>query len=128
MLQLQQFSPDWVAAVEAFSKKWPGWWEEDVEVTFAVVYDGTPLLLEDVQLLFDDALQLTRELVDAAPLPVVCNNPGCESLAGVSEAAACCKACAVCKCRYCSVACQKADWKRHKAACKRMAAAGMTCA
>jgi hypothetical protein len=128
LLHLQQFSPDWAAAAEAFDEKWPRWWEEDARDTFALVFDGTPLLLEDVRLLYDDALQLTRELVDAVPLPVVCNNPGCDSLAGVSEAAACCKACAVCKCRYCSVACQRADWKRHKAACKRMAAAGMTCA
>jgi hypothetical protein len=132
LLHLQHFSPDWAAAVEAFAEKWPRWCDDDVEATYAQVLDGTLLMLDsntsEVQLLFDDVLQLVRELVDAAPLPVVCNNPGCESLAGVSEAAAGCKACAVCRCRYCSVACQRTDWKRHKPACKRMAAAGMTCA
>jgi hypothetical protein len=128
LLHLRQFSPDWAAAVEAFSSQRPDWGERVVEDAFALLLSGTPLLVPGVQLLFDDALQVTRELVDAAPLPVVCNNPGCESLAGVSEAAACCKACSECRCRYCSVACQRADWKRHKPACKRMAAAGMTCA
>jgi hypothetical protein len=128
LLHLQQFSPDWVAAVAAFSEKWSGWWHEDVKAKFAAVLVGTPLLLQEVQLVYNDALQLIRELVDAAPMPVVCNNPSCESLAGVSEAAAACKACAVCRCRYCSVAWQRVDWKRHKPACKRLAAAGMTCA
>jgi hypothetical protein len=129
LLHLQQFSPDCAAALEAFDKKNPGWGEE-VETVLACMLAGTQfeaVMVEQVQLLFDDALQLIRELVDAAPLPVVCNNPSCESLAGVSEAAAACKACAICRCRYCSVACQRADWKRHKPACKRMAAAGMTC-
>lgn len=51
---------------------------------------------------------------------MVCNNPSCETLAGVSEASASCKACTGCGCRYCSVACQGADWRRHKQACQRM--------
>jgi hypothetical protein len=134
LLQLQQFSPDWATAVEGFSTKRPRW-REDVEDGLACLLSGVPILggtpimtmVGEVPLLFGDALQLTRELVDAAPLPVVCNNPRCGSLAGVSEAAAACKACAVCMCRYCSVACQRADWKQHKLACRRMAAAGMTC-
>jgi hypothetical protein len=130
LLHLQRFSPDWPAALEAFDEKNPGWGEE-LEKLLALLLAGTPLLggewvLADVPI-FNGALQLTRELVDAAPLPVVCNNPGCESLAGVSEAAAACKACAVCRCRYCSEGCQRADWKRHKPTCKRMAAAGMAC-
>jgi hypothetical protein len=128
LLHLRQFSPDWATAVDAFSAKRPHWGQH-VEEALGLLLAGTPILVEGMQLLLNDALQLTRELVDAAPLPVVCNNPGCESLAGVSEAAACCKACSECKCRYCSVACQRADWKRHKHACKRMAAAaGKTCA
>ena len=28
-----------------------------------------------------------------------------------------CKRCPMCSCRYCSVACQKADWKVHKKTC-----------
>jgi hypothetical protein len=75
--------------------------------------------------LYADALQLCRTLTAAAPITVVCNNPSCENLAGVREAAASCKACAGCSCRYCSVACQRADWKRHKRACRQLAAAGV---
>jgi hypothetical protein len=126
LLHLQQFSPDWAAAVEAFTKTWPGCWGQ-VEDMFRLIVAGTIPGVEELPLLFDDAFQLVKELVDAAPLPVVCTNPGCESLAGLSEAAAACKACSRCMCRYCSVAFQRADWKRHKPACKRMAAAGMTC-
>jgi hypothetical protein len=74
-----------------------------------------------------ESLQLVRTLAAVAPLPVVCNNLSCENLDGVSEAAAACKVCAGCRCRYCSVACQRADWKRHKRACRRMAAAGAAC-
>jgi hypothetical protein len=124
LLHLQQFSPDWPASVEAFWDRRP-YWSEDA---LGLLWASTPNILHEVQLQFDNALQLTRELVDAAPLPVVCNNPSCESLAGVSEAAASCKACSECRCRYCSEACQQADWKRHKPVCKRMVAAGMTCA
>uniref|UniRef100_A0A383WBX8 phytol kinase n=1 Tax=Tetradesmus obliquus TaxID=3088 RepID=A0A383WBX8_TETOB len=81
----------------------------------------------DVDELYADALQLCRALVAAAPLPLVCNNPGCANMCGLSEAAAASKLCAGCRCRYCSAACQSADWKRHRRACKRMAAAGQTC-
>jgi hypothetical protein len=66
--------------------------------------------------------------VTAAPITVICNSPSCDHLGGVSEAAAACKACAVCSCRYCSVACQRSDWKRHKQACRLLAAAGESCA
>jgi hypothetical protein len=72
-------------------------------------------------------VEVCRVAAAAMPLPVVCNNLGCQNLGGVSEAAAACKACASCKCRYCSVACQQADWKRHKRACRSMSAAGETC-
>jgi hypothetical protein len=72
-------------------------------------------------------MQLCRALVAAAPLPLVCNNLSCENLAGESEAAIAVKSCAGCRCRYCSAACQAADWKRHKKACKAMAGAGLVC-
>jgi hypothetical protein len=75
-----------------------------------------------------EAKALCRTLAAAAPVTAVRNNPSCTDLRGVSEAAAACKACAGCRCRYCSVACQRGDWKRHKGACRRMAAAGETCA
>jgi hypothetical protein len=81
----------------------------------------------DVGQLYADALELCRAVVAAAPLPVVCNNPSCERLEGISEAAAAGKLCAGCRCRYCSAACQAADWRRHKRACKRMSAVGHMC-
>jgi hypothetical protein len=77
--------------------------------------------------LYSDALVLCKALVAAVPLPVVCNNPGCKTLEGVSEVAGARKVCAGCRCRYCSAACQAADWKRQKKACKQMAAVGQAC-
>jgi hypothetical protein len=127
LLHLQQSSQEWAAAVAAFSEKWPAWWSEDVQDSYAQFVDGAAVVIPAIKQQFADAIELCRTLVAAAPLPVVYNNPSCGSFAGVSEAAASCKACAGCSCRYCSVACQKADWKRHKGACKRMAAAGQTC-
>jgi hypothetical protein len=70
------------------------------------------------------AVGLCRALAAAAPLPVGCNNPSCGNTEGAGEAAAASKACIGCRC---SVACQRADWKRHKGACRRMAAAGQAC-
>jgi hypothetical protein len=81
---------------------------------------------DDISQLSADALQLCRALVAAAPLPLVCNNPSCDNLAGASEAAVAIKLCAGCRCRYCSAACQAADWRRHRKACKAMVAAGLT--
>ncbi len=55
---------------------------------------------------------------------VGCCNPGCENLAGWEEAGLALSRCADCAgVRYCSVRCQKADWARHKPACKAAAAA-----
>jgi hypothetical protein len=70
-------------------------------------------------------LQFCRVLVSVAPLPVVCNNPGCVQLGGASEAAAARFMCAGCGCRYCSAACQAAGWRGHKKACRRMGDCGM---
>jgi hypothetical protein len=83
--------------------------------------------MDDVSQLYSDALELCKALVAAAPLPLVCNNPGCENTVGLSEVNVARKVCAGCRCRYCSAACQAADWQRHKRACKRMAAAGQAC-
>jgi hypothetical protein len=80
----------------------------------------------DVGQLYTDASELCRSVVAAFHCQW-CNNSDCESLEGVSEAAAAGKLCAGCCCRYCSVACQAVDWKRHRRACKRMAAAGQAC-
>jgi hypothetical protein len=75
---------------------------------------------------FADAVKMCRGLAAAAPLKLLCNNPSCEDFSGVSEAAATAsKRCTACRCcNYCSVACQRADWKRHKHACRHIAAAG----
>jgi hypothetical protein len=77
------------------------------------------------QQLYRDVLLFCRTLVAVAPLPVVCNNPGCIQLGGVSEAAAARCVCAGCGCRYCGAACQAAGWRSHKKGCRRMAACGM---
>jgi hypothetical protein len=80
---------------------------------------------DDITQLYADALQLCRALVAAAPLPLVCNNPSCDNLVGASETTVATKLCAGCRCRYCSAACQAADWRRHRRGCKAMAAAGL---
>jgi hypothetical protein len=118
LLHLQQLSPSWAAAAAAFDAKWPhcSWVE------------GSGVNMHELTQLFEDAISLCRALADAAPVTVVCNNPDCEGLADVSEAAASSKARGRCLCRYCSVACQAADWKRHKRACRRTRAAGFACA
>jgi hypothetical protein len=122
LLYLQHSSPKWAAAIMAFSEKWPTYWAEDLEHRYAQFFGGAAVVMPNIKQQCAVAVKLCRTLVAAAPLPVVCNNPYCESLAGVSEAAASCKACAGCSCHYCSVACQRADWKPHRSACKRMAA------
>jgi hypothetical protein len=113
------------AAVEAVS----------MEELQALVASGAeeiprPMLISDRELLqgqqlYRDALAFCRALVAVAPLPVVCNNPGCAELSGVSEAAAARYVCAGCGCRYCGAACQAAGWKSHKKGCRRMSACGM---
>jgi hypothetical protein len=128
LLRLQEGSPRWAAAFAAFDAKWPDWCHDALSLiarSSSVLNDSEAI--EQIQQQYIDTLELCRALAAAAPLPLLCNNPGCESLARVSEAAAASKRCASCKCRYCSVACQTADWKRHKHACKRMAASGETC-
>jgi hypothetical protein len=72
--------------------------------------------------LYADALQLCRAVAAAALLLRVCNHLGCGNLAGCSEAAAAAKVCGGCGAGYCSAACQAADRRRHKHACRRMKA------
>jgi hypothetical protein len=122
LLRLQQCSPQWAAAVAAYEANQPDW--EEVE---SGALPSTAAAAEQHSQKYAEAIGLCRALAAAAPLPVVCNNLSCNNLEGISEAAAACKACAGCRCRYCSVACQRADWKRHKGACRHMAAAGQVC-
>ncbi|KAF6264320.1 hypothetical protein COO60DRAFT_1634486 [Scenedesmus sp. NREL 46B-D3] len=65
-------------------------------------------------------LSFCRVVTAAVPLPKVCNNPGCQHLGALSEAAAATKVCSSCGTRYCCRQCQEGDWKQHKAACKRL--------
>jgi hypothetical protein len=125
LLQLQQVNAHWAAAAAAFDTKWSSynWSGLESQLDSCTVSEA-----ETNKQLFSDALQLLRVLAAAAPLTVVCNNPSCQNLSGVSEAAASCKACGRCRCRYCSGACQRADWQRHKAGCRALAAAGLAAA
>uniref|UniRef100_A0A383VEM1 MYND-type domain-containing protein n=1 Tax=Tetradesmus obliquus TaxID=3088 RepID=A0A383VEM1_TETOB len=87
--------------------------------------EGAAGAAQRIQQLYEDELTFCRVLAAVAPLPVVCNNPGCVQLRGVSEAAAARHVCAGCGCRYCSASCQAAGWRSHKKGCRRMAACGM---
>jgi hypothetical protein len=141
LLQLQQCK-GWVDAAAAFESSWP-----DALGVIGAALSQSPNDLDsssscsrngaagasssqqqpDISQLYADVLQLCRALVAAAPLPLVCNNPGCDNLEGASEAAVASKMCAGCRCRYCSAACQAADWRRHRKGCKAMAAGGLVC-
>jgi hypothetical protein len=126
LLHLQESDPQWAAAAAGFASHWHAFdWRC---LNNLQLFTPAPAAQHALQVLYEDALQLCRTLTDAAPITVVCNNPSCQNLACVREAALACKACTGCGCRYCSVVCQRADWKRHKPACKRMVAAGQTCA
>jgi hypothetical protein len=121
LLQLQS-SSKLAAAVATFEEKWPNWWSDHS------LYSGTAAAVAQTAEVYADVLGLCRAVAAAAPLHGVCNYVGCENLASVSEAAACAgKTCAACKCSYCSVACQQADWPLHKHACKRLKAAEECC-
>jgi hypothetical protein len=124
LLQQLQRSNEWAAAVADFDSKWRS---ALLLLESAQQEDSSAENAVDVGELYADALGLCKALVVAAPLPLVCNNPGCENFAGVSEDAVAIKSCASCRCRYCSAACQAAYWRRHRPGCKAMAAAGLVC-
>jgi hypothetical protein len=121
LLHVGQYSPHWGAAAAAFDAK-----VFNIKTSYASA-PSMPEAAEQYAGLYYDAVGVCKALADAAPVTVVCNNPGCGNLAGVSEAAASCKACSRCRCRYCSVGCQTGEWKRHKHACRQLAAAGYAC-
>jgi hypothetical protein len=76
--------------------------------------------------MYSVVLHFCRVLAGAAPLPHLCNNLGCSSLAaGGTEAAAAVKVCSGCGAWYCSAGCAAAHWRQHKKACRRMAALGL---
>jgi hypothetical protein len=73
--------------------------------------------------MYSAALQFCRVLAGAAPLPHLCNNLACSSLAaGGTEAAAEVKVCSGCGAWYCSAGCAAVHWRQHEKACRRMAA------
>jgi hypothetical protein len=123
LLDLLQADPVWAAAAAKFRAA-KGALDQQRCVNLAYEDDCAEL---DTQR-YAEGLEMCKALTAAAPLTVVCNNPSCENLAGVSEAAAASKLCVGCRCRYCCAACQAIDWRRHKRACRRMAAAGQSCA
>jgi hypothetical protein len=139
LLQQLKQSRGWAEAAAAFGSNWPdalrvlnAALRPSSEESGAISDSGSQHQqqqqqqgLDDISQLYADALQLCRALVAAAPLPLVCNNPSCDNLAGVSETAVATKLCAGCRCRYCSAACADADWRRHRKGCKAMAAAGL---
>jgi hypothetical protein len=109
LLRLQQSSKKWRAAAEREASS------RDMaifRVLAAAMHGSSSMAAGELERCFKESLQLVRTLAAVAPLPVVCNNPSCDNLAGVSEAAAACKVCAGCRCRYCSAACQRGDWLR----------------
>uniref|UniRef100_A0A383W1C7 MYND-type domain-containing protein n=1 Tax=Tetradesmus obliquus TaxID=3088 RepID=A0A383W1C7_TETOB len=67
-----------------------------------------------------DVLSFCRVVAAAVPLPEVCNNPSCQCLHGISEAAAAVKMCAGCGTRYCCLQCQQVHWRVHRRACMRL--------
>jgi hypothetical protein len=123
LLKLQQSSAHWAAAVTAHSTSCknsitgPQLQGDDESAA------GMARQVEQTRREYAASIALCKELAAAAPLAVVCNNLGCSNLAGVSDAVTGARACSGCRCRYCSVECQKADWQRHKHACRSMAAA-----
>jgi hypothetical protein len=125
LLRLPKINPQWAAALAAYEAKQQDW-EEDTSGALPSSAAAAAAAEQHTQQ-YTAAIELCRALVTAAPITVICNNPSCENLGGVSEAAAACKSCAGCGCRYCCVACQRSNWKRHKQACRLLAAAGESC-
>jgi hypothetical protein len=72
-------------------------------------------------------LQSTGLALCSFAVPCMCNNPGCTTMAGLSELAAVsgrsciCGGCLVA--RYCGRACQRAAWKQHRPVCGALGSA-----
>jgi hypothetical protein len=72
-------------------------------------------------------LQAAGAALTALATPAFCNNPACQNVSGpteqslVSGRSCMCGGC--CVARYCSRACQRAQWAQHKPVCKALAAA-----
>jgi hypothetical protein len=120
-LPLQGLPASVVDQLQKFDTAWPA---EELSVWMAGecglnYYQG--LSEEQQQALLHDLLQLNAVFLAEVPVSVGCSNPGCVSLAGVSEVAVSNKGCTGCKVVfYCSKDCQVEDWKVHKKMCKQL--------
>jgi hypothetical protein len=76
LLRLQQYHPQWAAAVADFDAKWGSY---DCEALTQQVPNCDASAVQHVKQLYADILQLCRTLTAAAPITVVCNNPSCAS-------------------------------------------------
>jgi hypothetical protein len=77
-------------------------------------------------------LEAAGAALTALATPAFCNNPDCQNVSGptelslVSGRSCLCGGC--CVARYCSRACQRAQWAQHKPVCKALAAAAAAAA
>jgi hypothetical protein len=104
---------------------------EQLLATYQALRDSPP---DTVAPLLTAAQQLhsTGLALCSFAVPCMCNNPGCTSMAGLSELAAVsgrsCICAGCCVARYCGRACQRAAWKRHKPVCGALSAAAAAAA
>jgi hypothetical protein len=118
LMEFQELSPDADAAVMQSQDLL-----EPLSGTAADFVEGGLCLDTESQELKSLGLALCSFAV-----PCMCNNPGCASMAGLSELASVsgrscvCGGCRVA--RYCGRACQRAVWKQHKPVCAALSAAG----
>jgi hypothetical protein len=85
------------------------------------VHLPAPVYQELLQLV-QDAQQMFTTVMDEIPLPVGCNNPGCNRIEAVADATLSInKRCSQClAAHYCCKECQVQHWPAHKTACKRL--------
>jgi hypothetical protein len=100
LLRLPQINPQWAAALAAYQGKRQDWVEVKAGAPPSSAAAATVAVAVEEQRIQQcrGAIELCRVLVAAARITVICNNPSCENLGGVSEAAAACKACVSCGC------------------------------
>ncbi|KAL4451939.1 hypothetical protein ABPG75_007601 [Micractinium tetrahymenae] len=119
--------------------------EDAAQMVIGAIRTGQPSLLAFVRTQKRLLAQLAAEqLAEDLPLPPpagseaeavvaemwalslatrACANPACATLEGGSEAALKTRRCSACKAvRFCGEACSRQDWRRHKVACRLLAA------